>query len=362
MRRYIPLWMGTAALLSSSWLTASGAQPGSGPAVGKVVAGEIQLPEISGAAFLPGDRLLVVGDEKMAVFLLEQASQRLMTGTVAATDFKPVDLKNRLKGAGGSRKLDDLEDVASDGKSSLFLVTSHSRSRRGQGPGPDDKPERYAIARLGFGADGLAAGDVPVLDLQIPEQLKEASLRTAAQSGFNIEGAVWKPDGRLLLGLRSPTRTAPEKRDTPNEDALLLEIKNPAANPMKVEGINALDLRGGGIRGMAYDPDERGLWILAGLSPDPPDGMVQAEWALWFLEDGGKLSCVALPAEAKNLTNAEAVARVSLGEPKQPYLLLVEDRPGSSRYLLFPVPRSRTVMTETMTLCTRGGPWPPPSS
>ena len=45
----------------------------SGTVAGKVVTGEIQLPEISGAAFLPGDRVLVVADEGPTV--LEEEGQ-----------------------------------------------------------------------------------------------------------------------------------------------------------------------------------------------------------------------------------------------------------------------------------------------
>jgi hypothetical protein len=87
---------------------------------------------------------------------------------------------------------------------------------------------------------------------------------------------------------------------------------------------------------MLYDPQEHGLWILAGLSPDPPEDMIQAKWSLWFRPDGGTLQEVELPWKASSLTNAEAVARLTVGE--QPYVLLVEDGRLASRYVLVPVP------------------------
>jgi len=328
------LSIGAAVFLASLSCVPTGTAQSSG--TGTVVAGEIQIPEISGAAFLPGDRLLVVADEGPTVLLLEQATQRLRTGTVKKEDFQTVVLDGMPKGANGKpRDLDDLEDMAWDRQSSVFLVTSHSRNRRGKGP--DKKPERYAIVRMTLGSQGATPDKLSVFDLQVPPELRQAMERTSAQAGFNVEGAAWSQDGHLLLGLRSPTRTVDEDRK-PNEDAIVLEVKDPSANPMKAAVMAALNLNGGGIRGMFYDPREHGLWILAGLSPDPPDDMVHARWALWFRHDDGTLGARELPKEAEALANAEAVTWVALGETQQPHLLLVEDGPEVSRYVLFPVP------------------------
>jgi hypothetical protein len=64
--------------------------------------------------------------------------------------------------------------------------------------------------------------------------------------------------------------------------------------------------------------------------------MIQAKWSLWFRPDGGTLQEVELPWKASSLANAEAVARLTVGE--QPYVLLVEDGRLASRYVLVPVP------------------------
>ena len=336
MRRQILLWTVAVAFFSLVlWVPSSAAQ---NPAVaaGKVIVGKIQVPEISGATSLPGDRLLVVADEGATILLLEKATERLKSGTVKETDFQPLALDGKLKGGDGKpRDLDDLEDVAWDRQSNVFLVTSHSVNRTGKGR--DEKPERYAIARLTFKADGVAADKAHVLDLMVPSKLQEAMKRTSAQSGFNIEGAAWNREGHLLLGLRSPTETfGKSRKPDSNEDAIVLEVKDPSANPLKAEVKASLNLKGSGIRGMFYDPEEHGLWILAGLSPDPPDDMVQAKWFLWFLPDGGTPEPRELPQETAAFANAEAVTRVSLDQTS--HLLLVEDGPEVSQYVLFPVP------------------------
>jgi hypothetical protein len=301
----------------------------------KVILGEIQIPETSGAAFLPGDRLLVVKDEGQTIFMLEQASQKLLTGKVTEADFKKISLKDQFKGADGKvREVDDLEDVAWDGQSNVFLITSHSRNRQGKSPA-----KRSAIVRMILAPDGLKPDKV--FDLEVPPDLQASMERTPAQAGFNIEGVAWTNDGRLLLGLRSPTQTV-ERDLKPNEDAVLLEVRDLSANSLEAAVVKpVLNLKGSGIRGMSYDPEEKGLWIVAGLSPDPPDGIVEkANSALWFLHDNGTLNKIELPAEVKTgLANVEAVARVSIGESKQPHLLLVEDGLETSKYVLFPVPK-----------------------
>lgn len=286
------------------------------PAPKPVIAGEIQIPEISGAAFLPGDRLLVVADDPHpktdpVVFLLDNASERLRSGRIRKEDFKGVEL---------SVEVNDLEDVAWDG-ARAFLVTSHTLNKDGEA-----KPKRLVISRLTL--DGLKQERLPAL--QIPPEFDEARKLKPADAGFNIEGAAWSRDGHLLLGLRAPTNAS-------TKEAVLLEVEKPDAEPLTARVAARLDLKGNGIRGMFYDRDARGLWIVAGVSPDLPDGQVK-EWALWFRQDDGTLKPVTpLPKEASNLINAEAVTRVSM-ESKD-YLLVVEDGAEVSHYLLIPVPQ-----------------------
>lgn len=321
MYRNIPAWIGAAIVLVTGAVCApvAGARPGAATdkVTDKVIAGEIQIPEISGLAFLPGDRLLVVADDPHpetdpVVFVLENASQRLMSGTVLK--------KEELKGVVLSDEVKDLEDVAWDGQSHVFLVTSHSLNKDGE-----VKPKRSVISRLAL--EGFKQERLPTL--QIPAEFDEARKKKTLEAGFNIEGAAWK-DGHLLLGLRAPT-------DAKTKEAILLEVEKPGSNPLTAKVAARLNLNGKGIRGMFYDPKAHGLWIVAGVSPDLPDGTVK-EWALWFRQDDGKLKPITpLPKESSTLINAEAVTRVSVGPTD--YLLIVEDGADASHYLLIPVPQ-----------------------
>ncbi len=319
MNRIFGAWGGAVVLVAAQSLSAATAQ---------VVTGEIPISEVSGVALLSGDRLLVVADDPdpdpgPVVFILDNAPQALMSGKVRKEDFKPVTLKDEVK---------DLEDVAWDRDSRAFLVTSHSRNSRGE-----EKPKRSAIVRLTVKDGVFESQSLP--ELQIHPELKESRKRTAAQSGFNIEGAAWSRENHLLLGVRSPTQTFPKERKKPasNEDAILLEITNPDSETLEAKVAALLPLNGSGIRGMFYDEKEQGLWILAGLSPDLPDGLVR-KWDLWFRHDDGQLKLVTtLPPEASILDNAESVTRIPVGDAA--FLLIVEDRVKGSRYLLFPVPK-----------------------
>src|SRR5205085_7309280 len=126
----------------------------------------------------------------------------------------------------------------------------------------------------------------------LPEELRKAGTRTPAESGFNIEGAAWNAEGDLLLGLRSPTRAVgtPERDDRVYENAIVLRLKNPRklfGPPSETPELGQevmLNLGGRGIRSMHYDAEQKGCWILAGLSPDPNYELRDA-WELWFWDE-----------------------------------------------------------------------------
>ena len=319
----------------------------------RVCLGVFELSEVSGAAMLPGNRLLAVTDEDKGVYLLEHVSQKLLSERLTITD-KDGLLNN------DSIKLDDLEDVALawDGMSAeydVYLVTSHSRNREGI-----EKPKRDQIVRLHAGTDG----ELKVLNSEPPGKLKKAMTgrlksaleRTPAQSGFNIEGAAWDPQGQLILGLRSPTTTI-SRKERDNEDAIVVRLKNPGAifnnDPLQIQKVS-LRLAGQGIRGMCFDNQLNGYWILSGLSPDP-NYEVKDNWGLWFWDGtasgdgkqpdtyavGNSPSEVMVPLAARrHLDCPEAVCRIDIDG--QSYLLLIADggKASFSKYALIPTPNS----------------------
>jgi hypothetical protein len=106
--------------------------------------------------------------------------------------------------------------------------------------------------------DMLAAEALAPLGLA---QLEERAL-APKQGGLNIEGMTARPDGALLLGLRSPLL---ERR------AVLLPFLNPDAvldgrERAAFDAPITLDLQGNGVRDVTYDPARRVFVVLGGAS------------------------------------------------------------------------------------------------
>lgn len=297
--------------------------------------GEIAPARVSGAALTRDGRLALVSGEKNGLYILDDAPGKLLRGgAVPAPRSLGPDL-------GGKVELEDLEDAAWDGRGDLFLATSHARTPRG------DTPEsRYRLARLHFDATGrlLEARQSDALLQAIQTEvpfLADSIRRTPARAGLNIEGLALTPEGELLVGLRSPTITESTPRPHGGqEDAVILRIKNPDAlfddppQPALLGETVKLDLRGQGIRGMAYDPVRKGVWLLSGLSAEPTHP-VRAPWGLWFWTGAGPARPAPAP-EDTGLVNPEAVCPLSVDG--KPHLLLVEDGEKSSRFALIRTP------------------------
>lgn len=292
----------------------------------------LPVPGISGAALLRDDRLLLVSDRGNAISLLSKASENLAS-PVASLRSLEAEMKGRVD-------LDDLEDAAWDGHGNAYVVASHSRTTLGDAP-----DARYRLARLSFDATGklLDARQTDALLQGIVNQvpfLADAIRRTPARTGLNIEGLAWSPEGHLLIGLRAPTVT--ESRVRPHggqEDAVVLRLKNPdalfQALPPRPEfgDVVKLDLRGQGIRGMAYDPDRKACWIVSGLSAEPTHP-VKSPWGLWLWDERAEPRRARLPASIAH-EQPEAVCRLDL--TGRAHLLLVEPGEKESRYALLPL-------------------------
>lgn len=298
------------------------------------VRGAFTLPHVSGAAPLRDGRLALVAHGPNGVFILPGAP---------ATGRVTVGAAESLAGAlkGQKTSLDDLEDAAWDGVDTLFVAGSHARDPLG------DSPEaRYRLGRLRFDATGklLEAGHSDALLQAIQTEvpfLADSIRRTPARSGLNVEGLAFTPEGHLLVGLRAPTITESTPRPHGGqEDAVVLRIKNADGlfekpqQPALMGDTVKLDLRGQGIRGMAYDPTRKGIWILSGLSAEPTHA-VTGPWALWFWDEKGAPKEVILPDDLQ-LKNPEAVCPLQVDG--RPHLLLIEDGAKESPFALIPTP------------------------
>ncbi len=211
--------------------------------------------EISGATRLPDGRLLLVDDEtRDAVFLADRDLAR-MPERIAL----PV-------------RLDDLEAAAADSGGAIYLLTSHSATKRGRLRG-----DRQRLVRLHLGAEGAEV-------TAIVEDLRPALLHvltppaTGGPTSLNLEGLAWYPGGnQLVLGARTPLQ---EGRAVviwlgSCDDLLAMDRPAGAIHPR----VETLDLGGRGVRALEYDPWRRCILVLAGPAAGDDVGYAIYLWA-----------------------------------------------------------------------------------
>jgi hypothetical protein len=311
-------------------------------------------PEVSGVVNMGGNRVVLVTDEGYQAQVVSEAEATFKAGDLQRFKSRMSPL---APVANGSKDLlDDIEDVAWDEtRRTLFLITSHSRSKRQTlDRVPDaktDKPVRHKLARLVFSGNNTEPSHQEVDTLEdalrkvsfISAAMKKLPLEGGDTGGFNIEGLAFVPEtGALLIGLRSPTQPLDGQ-----SCAVVLTLKNPhalfdspAAAPDFDPQPKLLKLGGLGLRGMTYDAQRKGVWLVAGRSADPDQPMDKTPSALWFwdLSAPGR-EPRRVQAELLGLESLEGVCL--LKRDGKDGLLLVSDDGGDSngsRYLWIPVP------------------------
>lgn len=225
--------------------------------------------EASGAVPYPrgsiGDRFLVVDDESNEVRLYRAEASG------GALPLGGADLSAHL-GIGDKDGKPDLESATWLGPD-LYLLGSHSRRHGGKqspgrgrlvavtvtesGGGPVLVPKGHALRGLATAFAALSPLFAARIGLDVPARDDLDPKR----KGFNIEGMAPRPDGTSLwLGLRNPLDT--------DANALLVPLENPAeavAGAAPRLGMPVpLDLKGRGIRDLAYAQGAKTTFILAG--------------------------------------------------------------------------------------------------
>lgn len=167
------------------------------------------MAEASGGSFLPAasesdqSYAFVVDDEKDALFRLRfDVSERSYTDA-GAWRLNPLG----APGANGDARIEDLEGVAADANGHLYLITSHSNTRKGE---PD--PSRYWLLEVGPPLGALqpqivrAARNLrPVFENAL-DQLGVGDWKNmeGKVEELNVEGLALDDSGHVFFGLRSP--------------------------------------------------------------------------------------------------------------------------------------------------------------
>ena len=227
------------------------------------------------------------------------------------------DKKYRLKSKTG-----DIIDSSAllDDQGRIYVVTSHSRKENGKRSDMREQLARFAL-------DGEQVVDFKVLrDLRKKISAQHKPLKDAAKirdvkddGGFNIEGLSFDAAKRyLLVGLRSPLA---------GSNALIAVLENPAAvfdqgeKPRISERLIELDLDGGGIRALSYDPHLGGFLIVS-RKPEKSFKL----W-LWSGEVDQPPQRLKVPG-IKSLRRAEGVTPVRLNGRPEGILIVSDDGSG----------------------------------
>ena len=276
-----------------------------------------QIYEPSGVQQLPDGRFVVVEDEAVHpvdLFTL-MPDGRVLEQPLYRSSVLSWGSSNRMLST-----LEDLEAVAVDEHGRVYAITSHSRKENGK-----RADAREQLVR--FGLDGEQIIDFEVVrGLRKKISRKHGSLKGSTkirevkdEGGFNIEGLSFDADKqKLLIGLRSPQAES---------DAIILVLENPRAvfdhgeKPRVADQLIELDLDGGGIRAMSYDPQLGGYLI---ISRKP-----RKSFKLWLWSGDAEEAPRRLRIPGvKNLRRAEGVTPVILNGRPAGILIVSDDGVG----------------------------------
>ncbi|MFV2029370.1 DUF3616 domain-containing protein [Neisseria sp. S1] len=267
--------------------------------------------EPSAVQQLPDGRLLVVEDEPSRAFSLVKFTEDGTLYEDEALDFRLI--------RSFQRKLSDLEGLARDNEGYIYATTSHSRNKKGE-----RRPDREHMLR--FKIEGNNVHDLRYFS-GLTDTLAESDTlnklirsKINAQVDFekiNIEGLLYdRKQNRLMLGFREPMV---------NELSMIVVIGNPKEmfeNQAKPEFTDVifLNLNGGGIRALSYDPVLDTFMIvneITGYEDNPYSQL----WT-WNGNPQSEPEQLALP-EIINLNNVESIDSVTInGESR---LMIMSD-------------------------------------
>ena len=267
--------------------------------------------EPSAVQQLPDGRLLVVEDESSRAFSLMKFAE---DGTLYEDEALDVRLIRGFK-----RKLSDLEGLAKDNQGYIYAITSHSRNKKGE-----RRPDREHMLR--FKIEGNDVRDVRYFSGLTDALDNDPSLRKLIRSKIdadvdfekiNIEGLLYdRKQNRLLLGFREPMI---------NELSMIVVIDNPKdlfenkAAPRFSDAI-FLNLNGGGIRALSYDP-VLDTYLIVNEITGYEDNTYSQLWS-WNGNPHNEPEPIALP-DIINLNNVESIDSVTIdGESR---LMIMSD-------------------------------------
>ena len=273
--------------------------------------------EPSAVQQLPDGRILIAEDEPNHAFSVLSIDKSGHLVEDEALDTRII--------TGFKRRLNDLEALARDNEGFIYALTSHSRNRKGQ-----RSPDREHLMRFKIqGGDVLGLTSYNNLtqvlesDTKLHDLIRERTKADVSFEEINIEGMAFDPvKKRLVLGFRDPEF---------NNMALVAFISNPKdvfehnAKP-EFDEVAVLDIGGGGIRSLNYDPVLKN-YVIANEVKDETGEKFSQLWT-WSGNPTDEPHKISLP-NLQHITNVEAVDSITVNG--KPHMILMGDEGNASQ-------------------------------
>ena len=273
--------------------------------------------EPSGVVQLPDKRLLLVEDEPSRAFVVLTSDQH-PPHFYDAEILQPRSLLTTLM-MDFETTFNDLEAISQGPQNLIYAITSHSRQKSGSRSSQREKLIRMDVNGNRIG-QLTARGDLrDALVNAFPILAPSARERDVKDNaGLNIEGLTFSRNADALwLGFRAPLL---------DDKAILITLTNPLdvfeadGEYQFAENLQLLDLDGGGIRDITFDPVLDGYLIVS----QRENTKKEKAFKLWFWSGSAEDSTRRVRIhDIRNLRSTEGIAPIILGDEK--LLLLVSD-------------------------------------
>jgi hypothetical protein len=280
---------------------------------------------------LPGGRVLIVEDEPSRALSIVQFNSDKIPVEDPSIDKKLIHAFDQ--------KLSDLEAVTMDRHGYIYTTTSHSVNHKGKRKNQREKIFRFKIR-------DNSATEISVYTGLIDSLLSLNIFQNSAMGDINIEAMGFDRDGEnLLLGLRSPLVDG---------KSVIIVIENPVEVfekevPLRLaQSPILLDLNGGGIRSLEYDPGLNAYLIINEIEGE--DGKKQSRLWLWS-GNKDKNPIQVTSDKIARLKNIESIAPITINGVDQLLLVsddgnLIKDKPAHYMLLGYDSLLFRSVSTE----------------
>lgn len=266
--------------------------------------------EPSGVQQLADGRLLVIEDEP------ERPLHIL--GTDLSGRMRENKSLNLLLRIAFKKELDDLEAITIGPDGYIYATTSHKRNKQGQRQKEREKLIRFKIQGNQIVDTGIVIGLIDAIKASGTLGTVDANGKGGLYN-INIEALSFDKNNRLMISLRNPRIKG---------KSVILLLNNPAeiftkkVKPIIAKTPILLNLQGGGIRAMSYDPRLKGYLLTNEVYAVDNSNIKHSQISFWDGDPNHNPKPIKLP-NIINMKNIEGITPVTINN--EPRVLLISD-------------------------------------